>query len=122
MPSYFDSINADSSDTTTQTAGLHAHEVEAFRSWRDDRIRQEAINSAQAKVSAENVAAEAAADAAALRVLEARGVSLADCFGNGSSVRGRNAIGIIHQSPSARANGSYKRLRNLAQREGLVKL
>jgi hypothetical protein len=95
----FDQLNK-ADNSTTQTAGLHQHEVAEFRSWRDDLIRQEAINSAQAKVSAENVAAEAAADSAALRLLELRGVTMKDCFGASSTLRGRNVAQILTSTDS----------------------
>jgi hypothetical protein len=106
--------------TLTEPRGLHTHEVAEFRQWRDDRIRQAAIAEAQAKVSAQEHAREAAADAAALKKLEDKGVSLKDCFGNSTTQRGRNVLVNISRTAFSSKSGDYARLRRIARGQGLV--
>ena len=118
----FDQLNnADTTQLRTEQ-GLHPHEVAEFREWRDNQIRTATLNEAQARVSAETVALEAEADAAALKVLAAKGVTMKDCFGANSTLRGRNVAQILHQSDRGKSESSktFVRLRRIAARQGLV--
>lgn len=109
-------------ERTTNNKSLHAHEVEEFRKWQLERIRAEERSKAQSEAAQVNMAAEEAADRAALAALEARGVTLEECFGHGTSVKGQNAIKIIYQNGiGSGATKHYPRLRKLAAARGLVK-
>jgi hypothetical protein len=113
-----DDFNND--NTPIKPNSLHAHEVEEFRVWRDTRIREAAIAEAHSIASAEARAAEAAADSGTLKKLEDRGLSLSDCFGNGTTERGRNFLVNLHRSAFKSKSGDYTRLRRIAQGRGLV--
>jgi hypothetical protein len=107
----------------SNNTSLHAHEVEEFRAWQLERIRAEERSKAQAEAAHVNLAAEEAADRAALAALEARGVTdVAECFGATSTPRGRNAIQVIYQlGQGAGTQRHYARLRRMAAARGLCK-
>ena len=102
---------------------LNSEEYREFSQWREGRIRQEAREEAQREAQRVNIEADAAADAAALAVLERKGVSLKDCFGNSSNIRGRNVVAIAHSSDRGKPQDArtYPRLRRLASEQGLVR-
>lgn len=111
-------INGDS----TMSYAPNDAEYKEFQSWKEQRIRQEARQEAQAEATTRNVAAETEADAAALRVLEAKGLMLKDAFGRTSTARGRNVAAILHKSDQGKPQSAktYVRLRTIAARQGLV--
>lgn len=101
---------------------LNTEEYKEFTAWKEQRIRQEARTEAQAEAQRINIEAETTADAAVLRQLEARGVSLAEAFGRSSTARGRNVAAILHKSDQGKPQSAraYARLRTIATRQGLV--
>src|SRR5258708_25854658 len=101
---------------------LKREEYREFSQRGAGRLRQEAREEAQREAQRVNAKAEAAADAAALAVLERKGVSLRDCFGNSSNIRGRNVVAIAHSSDRGKPQDAktYARLRRLASEQGLV--
>jgi hypothetical protein len=118
---YFDELNDAETTTTTTTQSLAASELAEFRAFRDNKIREAALAEGRRQASAEATAAETAADAAAVAKLEAKGLDLSKCFGNGSTVQGRNALINLSKTSFARQDGEYARLRRLAREAGLVK-
>jgi maltoporin len=112
--------NIDTEDTNTTTKNVSDAEYAQFRAWKDSRIREAAIAEGRAQASAERMAEEQAADAAALQKLTSKGLSLKDAFGRASTTRGRDAITNLHRTSFASQSGAYMRLRRLAQSQGLV--
>jgi hypothetical protein len=117
MTTVFDDSDTNTAETNTTTTGS---EYAQFRAWKDSRIREAAIAEGRAQASAEHIAAEQAADAAAIQKLASKGLTLRDAFGNTSTVRGRDAITNLHRTSFASKSGAYTRLRRLAQAQGLV--
>ena len=114
---YFDSIN---NSTETTTRSIAETELAEFRAYRDNKIREAALAEGRRQASAETTAAETAADATAVAKLEAKGLDLSKCFGNGSTVQGRNALINLSKTSFARRDGEYARLRRMARERGLV--
>ena len=111
--------NTNTEGTSTMNT-LTDTEYKEFAAWKESRIRDAARAEAQAEAAQVNVAQEAAADAAALGELEAKGFSLNQVFGHGATPRGRDVLALIHQSAFNRKSDTYRRLRNLARQQGLV--
>lgn len=119
MSFYEDSIDpAETIDSTTSRIG--DREYQEFRAYKDNKIREAALAEGRAQASAERAAEEQAADAAALQSLTAKGLTLKDCFGTASTVRGRNEIINKHRSSFNTGSGVYRRLRRMAATAGLV--
>jgi hypothetical protein len=112
-------------DTQTPTSNtrnnLSDAEYQAFRAFQDDRIRQSALAEGRASATAEHMADDKAADAAAMEKLSSRGFTLTDVFGPLSTQRGRDVLANIHRSSFSSKSGHYTRLRRLAQNAGIVK-
>lgn len=105
---------------STTTNNITDNEYQQFRQWKDNKIREAGLAEGRAQASAERMAEEQAADAAALQKLTSKGLSLRDAFGNTSTAQGRDVITNLHRTSFASGSGDYRRLRRLAQAEGLV--
>jgi len=116
MQLYDDSIDL---ETTIDTTSRTDSEYEQFRRWKDERIQQSAFEAGRAAASAEQAAADQAADATALQELANLNLELKDCLGNSRTLPGHNRMVIMQSSPRHRE--TYRRLRSIAARQGLVK-
>jgi len=116
----FDEDNAPLHTSSDATDG----EYQQFRQWKDSQSKAAALAQARSEASAAQSAAQEKADreldAAALQALANKNVSLQECFGSRSTLKGRNAITVIHQLGKGSLRGVYARLRQIAAREGYV--
>jgi hypothetical protein len=105
-------------NTTTQR--VSDAELSEFRAFRESKIRESAIIEGRAQASAEGMAADVAADKAAMDKLTSRGLTLKNAFGRLSTQRGRDVLANLHRSSFSSQSGEYTRLRRMAQLEGIV--
>jgi hypothetical protein len=117
----FDEETVDATTTTPnrQNANVSNEELAEFRAFRESKIREAGVAEGQHMASAEYLANEAAADAAALKRLTDRNLTLGDAFGNRSTDRGRGLIVNLHRSQFG-VKSDYSRLRRMAVAAKLV--
>jgi len=105
---------------TSNTTKVSDTEYGQFRAWKDKNLRDAALAEGQKMASAQHIAEDQAADAAAMEKITSRGFTLKDVFGPLSTQRGRDALANIHRSSFSSKSGNYTRLRRLAQAQGIV--
>lgn len=116
-----ESATPNTTGATAQPSSISADEYRQFRAWQDNKIRQQALAEGRSQASAEQQAAEAEADRAALAQLTSKGLNLKDAFGRTSTARGRNTLAVLYQrGVGGSQRGVYGRLRRMAAAEGLV--
>jgi hypothetical protein len=112
----------ETADTATSPAtrnNISDAELNEYRAFKESKIREASLAEGQQMATAQHLADEAAADAAALQKLTSKNLSLKDAFGRLSTDRGRGLIVNLHRSQFG-TNSAYSRLRRLAVAAGLV--
>jgi hypothetical protein len=107
--------------TTAPTSrNISNEELLEFRAFRESKIRDAGMAEGRAAASAEHLANEAAADAAAMKKLTDKNLSLKDAFGHSSTNLGRGVLINISRSSFGSRDGAYVRLRRMAAAANLV--